>query len=171
MPRLTVIYNNEILFRSLSIFCSFRSQMVVSCNIHSLVCVPNTSIIISCFNHCKHTSSFNHKFQFCQLPYFRVRLIAIEIILHQCTVAVIISLVQPILALMRCAPDTGARPIFNWTHRSLGLIGITFAGCFSFIFKINAFITTYIIIQGFKYFCDFLIFVYIGNHFIEKLNS
>ncbi|KJH47836.1 hypothetical protein DICVIV_06082 [Dictyocaulus viviparus] len=40
------------------------------------------------------------------------------------TIAILIAILQPLLALMRCQPDTGARPIFNWTHRSLGIIGI-----------------------------------------------
>ncbi|KAK6728731.1 hypothetical protein RB195_006026 [Necator americanus] len=43
------------------------------------------------------------------------------------TIAILVAIIQPLLALMRCQPDTGARPIFNWTHRSLGVLGIVFA--------------------------------------------
>ncbi|KAK5973736.1 Ferric-chelate reductase 1 [Trichostrongylus colubriformis] len=43
------------------------------------------------------------------------------------TIAVLILIMQPLLALMRCQPDTGARPIFNWTHRSLGITAIILA--------------------------------------------
>ncbi|KHJ98927.1 hypothetical protein OESDEN_01092 [Oesophagostomum dentatum] len=41
--------------------------------------------------------------------------------------AVLIAIMQPLIALMRCQPDTGARPIFNWTHRIMGITGIFFA--------------------------------------------
>ncbi|CAJ0584176.1 unnamed protein product, partial [Mesorhabditis spiculigera] len=37
--------------------------------------------------------------------------------------AALVAIVNPLMALMRCAPDTGARPIFNWTHRILGIFG------------------------------------------------
>ncbi|KAE9417995.1 hypothetical protein Angca_000013, partial [Angiostrongylus cantonensis] len=42
-------------------------------------------------------------------------------------IAILIAILQPLLALMRCHPDTGARPLFNWVHRSLGITGIIFA--------------------------------------------
>ncbi|EYC24980.1 hypothetical protein Y032_0012g1619 [Ancylostoma ceylanicum] len=43
------------------------------------------------------------------------------------TIAILVAIIQPLLALMRCQPDTGARPIFNWTHRILGITGIVLA--------------------------------------------
>ncbi|KAJ1367275.1 hypothetical protein KIN20_028154 [Parelaphostrongylus tenuis] len=49
------------------------------------------------------------------------------------TIAILIAIVQPLLALMRCQPDTGARPLFNWVHRSLGIAGILFSVIAHFI--------------------------------------
>ncbi|EPB76408.1 hypothetical protein ANCCEY_04518 [Ancylostoma ceylanicum] len=46
---------------------------------------------------------------------------------HFGTIAILVAIIQPLLALMRCQPDTGARPIFNWTHRILGITGIVLA--------------------------------------------
>uniref|UniRef100_A0A158PAW0 Cytochrome b561 domain-containing protein n=1 Tax=Angiostrongylus cantonensis TaxID=6313 RepID=A0A158PAW0_ANGCA len=46
---------------------------------------------------------------------------------HLGAIAILIAILQPLLALMRCHPDTGARPLFNWVHRSLGITGIIFA--------------------------------------------
>ncbi|VDO18687.1 unnamed protein product [Heligmosomoides polygyrus] len=43
------------------------------------------------------------------------------------TIAILVAVLQPLLALLRCQPDTGARPIFNWTHRSLGILGFVLA--------------------------------------------
>lgn len=37
-------------------------------------------------------------------------------------IAVCLLLTQPIGALLRCSPDSRARPIFNWVHRSNGLV-------------------------------------------------
>ncbi|CAD6186470.1 unnamed protein product [Caenorhabditis auriculariae] len=56
------------------------------------------------------------------------------------SIAVLIALVQPIMSLMRCAPDTGARPIFNWSHRVLGFIGLTLA-LISIFIAANSFVS------------------------------
>ncbi|KAK6012913.1 hypothetical protein OSTOST_21907, partial [Ostertagia ostertagi] len=56
------------------------------------------------------------------------------------TISVLILIVQPLMALMRCQPDTGARPIFNWTHRSLGIIGI-FLAIISILIATNSFVS------------------------------
>uniref|UniRef100_A0A7E4UPX9 ascorbate ferrireductase (transmembrane) n=1 Tax=Panagrellus redivivus TaxID=6233 RepID=A0A7E4UPX9_PANRE len=42
-------------------------------------------------------------------------------------ISVIIALMQPLGSLLRCAPDSSKRPIFNWGHRILGLFGIILA--------------------------------------------
>ncbi|CAI4225253.1 unnamed protein product [Auanema sp. JU1783] len=40
------------------------------------------------------------------------------------TIAILVAIIQPIMSMLRCAPDTGARPIFNWSHRILGIFGL-----------------------------------------------
>ncbi|CAJ0962757.1 unnamed protein product, partial [Mesorhabditis belari] len=47
--------------------------------------------------------------------------------------AAIVAVLNPFMALFRCAPDTGARPIFNWTHRTLGIAGFLLAMATLFI--------------------------------------
>ncbi|RCN50778.1 hypothetical protein ANCCAN_03164 [Ancylostoma caninum] len=47
------------------------------------------------------------------------------------TIAILVAVIQPLLALIRCQPDTGARPIFNWSHRILGVTGVVCASEFS----------------------------------------
>ena len=42
-------------------------------------------------------------------------------------VAVIIGFLQPFGSLLRCGPDHPRRPIFNWLHRSFGIVGIILA--------------------------------------------
>lgn len=42
-------------------------------------------------------------------------------------VAILLALMQPLGALARCGPDHPRRPLFNWGHRTLGIIGIIFA--------------------------------------------
>uniref|UniRef100_A0A914YSI5 Ferric-chelate reductase 1 n=1 Tax=Panagrolaimus superbus TaxID=310955 RepID=A0A914YSI5_9BILA len=53
-------------------------------------------------------------------------------------VAILLALMQPLGALARCGPDHPRRPLFNWGHRTLGLIGI-----------ISALIAAYIAITKF----------------------
>jgi hypothetical protein len=52
--------------------------------------------------------------------------------------AILLALMQPLGALARCSPDHPRRPLFNWGHRTLGLIGIIFAFIAAFI-AINKF--------------------------------
>ncbi|KAK0425574.1 hypothetical protein QR680_009268 [Steinernema hermaphroditum] len=39
------------------------------------------------------------------------------------SVALILGVSQPFNSLLRCAPDARARPLFNWSHRLVGLFG------------------------------------------------
>lgn len=39
-----------------------------------------------------------------------------------------LAVAQPLGALLRCAPDAKARPIFNWLHRLAGAFAFALAG-------------------------------------------
>lgn len=47
-------------------------------------------------------------------------------------IAIILSILQPILALCRCGHDHPKRFMFNWTHRFIGLTAVIFARKLSF---------------------------------------
>ncbi|KAK5966068.1 Ferric-chelate reductase 1 [Trichostrongylus colubriformis] len=41
--------------------------------------------------------------------------------------ALILAWLQPLISLVRCSPSDRRRPMFNWTHRLIGVVGFTLA--------------------------------------------